>query len=484
MASYLWTPITDLPPDSDHLASTELASLIPIWKTQSKKLENTGAYIQFRDRLRRSWAIETGIIEHLYSIDRGITEALIEYGIEAALMPYGTTDRPPDEIVSILRDHEVILEGIFDFVARRRELSTSYIKEMHHAFTRSQDFTDALDQFGNMQRIPLSKGDWKRLPNNPKRPNGDVHEYCPPVHTALEMDRLVAMHLQHSKANVPTEVEAAWLHHRFTQIHPFQDGNGRVARALASLIFMRDGWFPLVVDRDLRTLYIVALEKADAGDLTSLVGLFSDIAKQSFVRALSISDIVLQEQEPIRQIAQAAAATLDSRDRERYKQQLAVFDKASRLIEIVESAMEKASQELRAQLGDRVRFEIERSRDATDHYFHQQIVNVARQREYFADTKTYRTWCRLKIREARQCDIIVSLHSLGYEFSGIVAASAFAQFREPYYTENVNIEGPYPLSDQIYHVSYLESETSFVPRFRAWLREVLVAGLDIWRKQL
>jgi len=23
----------------------------------------------------------------------------------------------------------------------------------------------------------------------------------------------------------PPEIEAAWLHHRFTQIHPFQDGN-------------------------------------------------------------------------------------------------------------------------------------------------------------------------------------------------------------------------------------------------------------------
>lgn len=49
---------------------------------------------------------------------------------------------------------------------------------------------------------------------------------------------------------VSPEVEAAWLHHRFTQIHPFQDGNGRIARLLASLVFIKAGWFPLVVTRD------------------------------------------------------------------------------------------------------------------------------------------------------------------------------------------------------------------------------------------
>jgi Fic family protein len=45
-------------------------------------------------------------------------------------------------------------------------------------------------------------------------------------------------------------VQAAWLHHRFTQIHPFADGNGQVARAIASLVFIEAGWFPLILKRD------------------------------------------------------------------------------------------------------------------------------------------------------------------------------------------------------------------------------------------
>ena len=46
-----------------------------------------------------------------------------------------------------------------------------------------------------------------------------------------------------------------------------QSGNGRVARALASLIFIRKRWFPLVIDRDTVGEYIEALESGDKGDL-------------------------------------------------------------------------------------------------------------------------------------------------------------------------------------------------------------------------
>lgn len=42
---------------------------------------------------------------------------------------------------------------------------------------------------------------------------------------------------------------AAWLHHRFTQIHPFEDGNGRVVRALLTWHLVREDYLPVVVKR-------------------------------------------------------------------------------------------------------------------------------------------------------------------------------------------------------------------------------------------
>src|SRR6266704_240630 len=69
-------------------------------------------------------------------------------------------------------------------------------------------------------------------------------------------------------------IRAAWLHHRFVAIHPFQDGNGRVARALTLLVLLRAHYAPLVVGRHQRGDYLDALDVA-AGDLRPLVRLFA-----------------------------------------------------------------------------------------------------------------------------------------------------------------------------------------------------------------
>ncbi|WP_254444837.1 Fic family protein [Anabaena sp. UHCC 0187] len=176
---------------------------------------------------------------------------------------------------------------MFDFVGGQRNLSTSYIKQLHQVLTQNQDNTEALvPSTGEIIRVSLISGDWKRQPNNPIRPNGIIHEYCPPEQVASEMDRLIELHHQHRNQQIPPEVESAWLHHRFTQIHPFQDGNGRVARCIASLVFIQAGWFPLVLTRDDRADYIAALEQADQGDLSKLINLFAKSQKQVFLRSL------------------------------------------------------------------------------------------------------------------------------------------------------------------------------------------------------
>ncbi|MFB2983665.1 Fic family protein [Microseira sp. BLCC-F43] len=185
---------------------------------------------------------------------------------------------------------------MFDFVGGKRTLSNSYIKQLHQLLTQSQDSTEALDPLREkIFRVSLIKGDWKRQPNNPLGPDGTVHEYCPPEQVASEMDRLIALHHQHRDQRVPPEIESAWLHHRLTQIHPFPDGNGRVARCLASLVFIQASWFPLVLTRDDLAVYIAALEHAYQGDLSNLINLFAKSQKPAFLRSIGLSEQVLSE---------------------------------------------------------------------------------------------------------------------------------------------------------------------------------------------
>ena len=288
MTGHQWQPIQNLPENWQDFENQDLHSLASAWQKRLQQLHDSDQLKNFNEKLTRQWAVETGIIERLYTLDREITKLLIEKGFEASLIPRGSTDKPPALIVSIIHDQKEVVDRLFDFVSHCRVLSTSYIKQMHQVFTRNQPTTDGINQFGQLVEVTIIRGDWKKWPNNPRRPNGEIYEYCPPEQVASEMDRLISMHVDHTRLNVPPEVEAAWLHHRFTQIHPFQDGNGRVARALASLAFLRAGWFPLVITNDIRVEYIDALEQADKGNLLPFTQLFSRIEISAFRNALSI----------------------------------------------------------------------------------------------------------------------------------------------------------------------------------------------------
>jgi hypothetical protein len=67
-----WEPIADLPDDWSSLTDGELGPLLQFWNDQRADLEQSGALAEFSKRLAREWSIETGQIEGVYDIDRGI----------------------------------------------------------------------------------------------------------------------------------------------------------------------------------------------------------------------------------------------------------------------------------------------------------------------------------------------------------------------------------------------------------------------------
>jgi Fic family protein len=59
---------------------------------------------------------------------------------------------------------------------------------------------------------------------------------------------------------------AALLHKRFVCIHPFIDGNGRIARLLMNTALIQDGYMPAVIPPILRREYMSLLEQAHTDD--------------------------------------------------------------------------------------------------------------------------------------------------------------------------------------------------------------------------
>lgn len=487
-----WKPIQDLPDNWQNLANTELPPLVTVWNEQAERLRNSGGFKTFIEKLRREIAIETGIIERLYTLDRGITRLLIEQGINEYLIPHGATDRPIGQVIALIRDQEAAIEGLFDFVGGQRTLSTFYIKQLHQLLTQNQSSTEALiPSTGQIVSIPLISGDWKQQPNSPIRKDGSIYEYCPPELVSSEMDKLIQLHDLHIEQQVPPEIEAAWLHHRFTQIHPFQDGNGRVARCLANLVFIQSEWFPLVITRDDRAAYIAASEEADRGDLLSLINLFSKSQKQSFIRSLGLSEQILSEAKRAQVVIASAVDKLQQNLSASVKERCEKAETyAEKLFMISSKRLQDISEDIQISLMNLVIeaqiFTVESPSDGSkSHYNRYQIVETAKQLEYFANLRPYHRWIQLVISLGSSTTmILLSFHVLGHEYRGLLACSACAYHRDNADEGERNTNDIQALTDSLFQFSYADDEHSLVKRFKDWLEETIVTGLEYWNKSL
>ncbi len=486
-----WEPIQDLPSDwKSTLVDRRTSSMVQAWIEQSGQLREQDLYKNFLAKLQRQWAIETGVIEGIYSLSDGATMTLIEKGLDAALIERGDTEGDPSEVVAKIQDHHDAIMGLYQFVSGQRPLGTSYIKELHKALTEHQLNYTGRDTLGNMVERALPRGIWKVLPNNVEHPDETVFEYCPPEHVDQEMENLIAMHMSHIKDQVPPDIEAAWLHHRFTLIHPFTDGNGRVARCLATLVLLKGYWLPLVVTRRDRPNYIDALRSADGGDLKPLIDQIGSLQRKAIRQALSLSEDVLQEALEMSNILNAVKAKF-SRDRaEKTAQVNRATATADSLQKLASLRLKDVEEDLKSTfINEGVKYKAymyQGSRSQQNAGYHRyQIVQCAKELGYFADLRRHQAWSSLAIVLDQRTEILFSFHGIGREETGVLGCAAMVFSKE----ENAesgekNISDIHSLTDEPFEFSYLEDSADVQQRFRPWLDRCVLLGLSYWQKSL
>ena len=481
-------------PDATKFVFPELDALCAVWTEKKSELDETGVLVDFLKKLKREWAVETGIIERLYTWDRGVTEVLIEQGIEASIIAHkaGITRDDAEHIEKIIGDQLGIVEGLFSYIKGDDLLSEHFIRGLQAQFTAHQDYTDALTPDGKVTKIKLLKGEYKLHPNNPKRPDGTMHLYCPPEFTKEEMEKLVYTYNEQSISH-STVLKAAWLHHRFTQIHPFQDGNGRVARAIATLVFLKDGYFPLIIRESDREQYIFALESADSGDLLPLAAMFARRQREAILKALGLEQQV-QQSRYADQIIASAMQVLEGKYATARAKINVVYKHADKVVAIANSRLSEIGTSLSSQLrsvtppskGDDYHAWHSHALNNSEkrHYFQKQIVDIANHYDYYANFEPYRAWSRLSISTQQTLDFVLSVHGYGSTDNGILAVSGFTYVKAQREEGGTDIVDLRAASPDLFQFNYKESVESIEKRFKEWLEASLAIALAEWKRTL
>ena len=232
---------------------------------------------------RRYAAVDTNAIEGLYEVDRGFTRTVATQAAawESMMEARGAHVRPAFE--DAINGYEYVLDAATGNV----EITENWVRSVHATVCASQQTYRVYTPAGPQER-PLPKGTYKTMPNSPTLLDGHEHAYAPVVDTAPEMQRFMAELRSDLFRNAHPLLQAAYAHYAYVCIHPFADGNGRVARSLSSVFLYRTPGVPLIIFADQRNDYYDALRAADCGQPTAFIRFIATQAIDSInlVRAL------------------------------------------------------------------------------------------------------------------------------------------------------------------------------------------------------
>ncbi|MBR2135067.1 MAG: Fic family protein [Bacteroidales bacterium] len=143
-------------------------------------------------------------------------------------------------------------------------LTQTFIRQLHQTLLREDYTVYRTLPDGTVTNYVIHAGRYKTRPNSVITRYGDRFEYASPEETSALMTDLVDWYNQVEASGEYDPVElAALFHYRYIRIHPFEDGNGRIARLLVNFILARNGYPMVVVRSRKKKEYLEALHQSD-----------------------------------------------------------------------------------------------------------------------------------------------------------------------------------------------------------------------------
>ena len=212
----------------------------PLTETQQRKLDQ---------KLRLDWNYHSNSIEG-NTLTVSETRAFILHGITAKGKPFR------DYIE--MKGHDQALKKLESIINKDTKITESLVKELHKIILVEPYTDDAAE---------INPGAYKKLPNYLYTATGERLDFLPPEEVAAQMNKLINWLNNHieppkrkrNKYDLHPILIATAFHVRFIQIHPFGDGNGRMARIMGNLILMLCGYTPAIIKLEQRKEYYAML---------------------------------------------------------------------------------------------------------------------------------------------------------------------------------------------------------------------------------
>ena len=218
---------------------------------------------QVEQKLRLEANFNSNAIEG-NTLTLGETRSLILHGLTA----HGKALRDHLDI----QGHDGAVKAIEAAVKEEQELNEVFIRNLHRDLLKEPYKTKAETPDGKLIERTISLGEYKTVPNNVRTSTGETYFFTPPEQVKHAMSDLIDWYRAKERENEHSIIIAATFHYRFVRIHPFDDGNGRMARLLMNMILIKYGYTVAMIRRENRDEYLSKLGHTDkTEDLTEFI---------------------------------------------------------------------------------------------------------------------------------------------------------------------------------------------------------------------
>ena len=190
----------------------------------------------------------------------------LTYGQTELLLLFGkVVDAANMKDLEDMKASNVGLNMMKDEAGTEYPLTEMFVRQLHHTILR-EDYTVYRQLPGGQQTsYVVHAGQYKTRPNSVITRTGERFEYASPEETQALMTDLVQWYNEEeTKGELSLAELCALFHYRYIRIHPFEDGNGRIARLLVNYILCRHDYPMIVVKSADKANYLNALSLCDA----------------------------------------------------------------------------------------------------------------------------------------------------------------------------------------------------------------------------